>query len=83
MMVTGAHNSRELYPIIQSTIFHKKGATTVNTTNNQPKAAKKLTINKETIRQISSTTIMAEAFGTSLDCNFTFLCTLRACPNAL
>lgn len=55
----------------------------MTTTNNQPKAAKKLTINKETIHQISSTPIMAEAFNTSLDCQFTFLCTLRACPNAL
>ena len=32
----------------------------MTTTNNQPKAAKKLTINKETIRQISSTPIMAD-----------------------
>jgi hypothetical protein len=53
-----------------------KGDKTMNTLNTQAKAAKKLTINKETIRQLSSTQIMTGTFGPTAECTFqcTFTC---------
>jgi hypothetical protein len=43
----------------------------MNTTSNtQPKAAKKLTLNKETVRLLSSTQIMTGTFGPTILCTF-------------
>jgi hypothetical protein len=54
------------------TIFHKKGETTMNTiANTQAKPAKKLTLSKETIRQLSSTQIMTGTFGPTILCSIT------------
>lgn len=43
----------------------------MNATNNQPKVAKKLTLNKESIHQLTSTETANKYFGFTLNCTYT------------
>jgi hypothetical protein len=51
----------------------------MNTMNTQPKAVKKLALNKETIRQLSSAQLKVGSFGPTADCSLAGTCNTCAC----
>jgi hypothetical protein len=58
----------------------RKGITTMNSNiTTQAKPAKKLMINKETIRQLASTQLWTGTFGPTADCSLAGTCTTCAC----
>jgi hypothetical protein len=49
------------------------------TLNSQPKAVKKLTLNKETIRSLATAQPKLGSFGPTADCSIAGTCTTCAC----